>query len=195
MRIRHLVLPFALFAAAPVTAQSTQEFHSAAGYTLQIPAGWRRLPESEVNLLRQSSAQAVARAFEAAYKVTHSRARIPFMAVATIDLGRQLTVAQFREQTTGPRVQAQMQAASDAVIEPGRTARTGVPTWDEENGAAWTRVAHRSDGRSPPFTWSVGMLHPNRHTVIMLIYTGGPGEDEARVRADLLAIVRSLRVD
>jgi hypothetical protein len=200
VRIRHLALLLPLFAAVPVTAQSTQEFRSTAGgYTLQIPAAWRRMPQTELNRLRQSgpeAAQAImGQSIEALYKVTNSRERFPGLAVATVDLGRRFSRAQFREATTGAQAQAEMQAAADGVIAADRAARTGVPVWDEENAASWTRVAHPTDGRLPPFSYGVGVLHPNGRTMITLSYTGAPGEDEARVRADLLAIVRSLRVE
>jgi hypothetical protein len=200
MRIRTVALLLTLFAAVPATAQSTQEFRSATGnYTLQVPQGWRRLPQAELNRLRQSASgpaqELVGQTFEALYKVRDSRERFPGMAVATVDLGQRLTRAQFRQATTGAHAQAQMQSATDATLAVDRAATMGVPVWDEENAASWTRVAHSTDGRLPPFTYAVGVLHPDGRTMITLSYTGAPGEDEARVRADLLAIVRSLRVD
>ena len=38
-------------------------------------------------------------------------------------------------------------------------------------------------------------LHPDGDRLILLVYFGARGEDEARVRADMRAALRTLRVD
>jgi len=194
---RFLLAAIVLFTAAPVTAQSTQEFRStAAGYRLQLPAQWRRLPDEQANVVRRAAAQlGMTDPIEAVYRVTESPTLLPMVTVATLDLGERMSRQRFREEMTGADARAGMQSGADIAATAERSGRMGVPMWDEENGAVWTRGEMQSGGRSSAFAWTVAMLHPGGRKAITLTYTGVPGEDEARIRADLLAIVRSLRVD
>jgi hypothetical protein len=192
---RMLIALIALLAAAPVAAQQTQAFHSeAAEYTVQLPAGWRQMPDAEVEVIREAGARA-GQPFtvEAGYRVTDSPTGFPFMVLAWTDAGQTLTPEQFAEALTGKQAQELMQEGADAA-RPG--SRVDAPTWDAENRTVWSRSQMPSgQGAATPFSWTAAMLHPNGSTVIALAYYAAPGEDEGRIRADMLAIVRSLRGD
>jgi hypothetical protein len=51
-----------------------------------------------------------------------------------------------------------------------------------------------SDGYTPAFAINAIRRLPTGRSILLLLYYGAQGEDEARIRADLRAIVRSLRV-
>lgn len=192
MRIRHLVLLLALFAASPLAAQSTQEFRSAtAGFTVQVPVQWRRLTATEMRPIQQSMAQQGAGAsVEAVYRLTDSPAGLPYVVMTTIDVGEQITREDLRAMT-GAQGQAMLQKGADDIA--AGAARMGVPLWDEESGTVWTRAVIDVGGQTAPFMWTVYALHPGGRTVVVFAYYAAPGDDEARVRADLRAIVGSLR--
>ncbi|HEU4880820.1 MAG TPA: hypothetical protein VFT45_01205 [Longimicrobium sp.] len=183
---RFLIPLIALFAAAPAAAQQTQAFHSAdAGYTAQLPAGWRQMPESEIQPMQQAGA-AAGQPFtlEAGYRVTDSPTGWPFVTLSRLSLGRTFTPEQFGTAVMGAATRAQSQPGVDGV-------HADAPEWDEENRTVWSRTA-ADDGR---FTLTASTLHPGGEAMVVLAYYGVPGEDEARVRADLLQIVRSLTAD
>ncbi|HEX5870000.1 MAG TPA: hypothetical protein VFY65_06285 [Longimicrobium sp.] len=186
--MRRFLIALMLFAAAPVAAQQTQAFHSTdAGYTVQLPAGWRQMPPTEVEQMRQAGAAAgMPFTLETGYRVTDSSTGWPFVAVAWMDLGQTFTPEQFREAVAGAHEHAHQEA--DGV-------QIDAPTWDAENRTIWSRTVMPSDGPQAPFTVTASTLHPDGGRMVVFAYYGTPGEDEARVRADLLQIVRSLRAD
>lgn len=192
MRIRHLVLFVALFAASPLPAQATQEFRStAAGFVVQVPAQWRRLTATEMRPIQQSMAQQAAGvSVEAVYRPTDSPAGLPYVVMTTIDVGEPITREDLRLMT-GAQGQAMLQKGADDVAV--GAARMGVPLWDEESGTVWTRAVIDASRQSAPFMWTVYALHPGGRTVVVFAYYAAPGEDEARIRADLRAILQSLR--
>lgn len=189
---RMLIALIALLAAAPVSAQQTQAFHSDAGYAVQLPAGWRQMTDAEVEVMRQTGGRA-AQPFtiEAGYRVTDSP--FPYIVLAWADAGQTITPEQFAEALTGRQAQELMQEGADAA-RPG--SRVDVPTWDAENRTIWSRSQLTSGQASATaFSWTAATLHPNGSTVVALAYYAAPGEDERRIRADMLAIIRSLRAD
>jgi hypothetical protein len=193
MRPILIALAAALFAALPAAAQDTQPFHSTgAGYTVQLPAAWRRMPDAEIDPLRRTPGMPFT--IEAGYRVTDSPTGLPLIALAWMDLGVTITREQFAEELTGADAQADMQVGADNVS-PDVRSRVDAPVWDAQNGILWSRIQIESSPQATPFTWIASMLHPGGRIMLVFSYYGAPGEDEARVRADLLAIVRSLRVD
>lgn len=191
---RFLIPLVAVFAAAPAAAQQTQAFHSEAAYTVQLPASWRRMPDEEVEVLRQVGAQAgMPFTLEAGYRVTNSPTGWPFIAMAWMDLGQTVTPEEFGAGVTGAAAQATMQEGADQVAE---GSRVGAPTWDAENRIVWTRSKMPASAQAvSPISWTAATLHPNGSTMILFAYYAAPGEDEARIRAELLRIIRSLRAD
>ena len=184
---RSLLALTVLFAAAPVAAQQTQAFHSTdAGYTVQLPARWRPMPDAEIQPMQQAGA-AAGQPFtlEAGYRVTDSPTGWPFVTLSRLDLGRTFTPEQFGAAVMGAATRAQSQPGPDGV-------HVDAPEWDEENRTVWSRTTMASDGR---FTLTASTLHPDGGAMVVFVYYGAPGEDEARVRADLMQIVRSLAAD
>lgn len=193
--MRRLLVPLiALFAAAPAAAQQMQAFVSDVGYTVQLPGGWRRMPDTELDALRQVGAAAgMPFTVEAGYRITDSPTGFPFVAMAWMDLGQQITPEEFGAGVTNAAAHAVMQEGADRMAE---GSRVGAPTWDAKNRTVWTRSQMPSEGRAvTPFSWTAATLHPNGSTMIVFAYYAAPGEDDGRVRAALLQVVRSLRVD
>ncbi|HEX2078846.1 MAG TPA: hypothetical protein VHG08_14080 [Longimicrobium sp.] len=197
MPIRTLaVLTAALLAATPAAAQPTQAFHSDAGYTVQLPAAWRRMPEAELREVRRAATRSgVPLTIEAAYRAGEPGEVLPYAALATLDLGETITPEQFGAFFASPRAQAAMQEAADQTPAAQHGGRIGLPTWDAENGIVWSRMGMQSDGRSPAYSWSAATLHPDGRTMVMFIYYGAPDDDETIARDHLLAIARSLHAD
>lgn len=190
---RFLIPLIALFAAAPVAAQQTQTFHSEAGYTVQLPAALQPLPEAVTEALRQAAREAGAAeegiTLEAGYRVTDAS----FLLISWVDVGQTITLEEYAEMVTGATAQAEMQEGLELMR---RTARVGVPIWDAENRTAWARAQVPGTARTAArYIWSASTLHPNGRTVVVFALSATRDEDEARVRADLLQIVRSMRVD
>jgi hypothetical protein len=184
---RFLIALIALFTAVPAAAQQTQAFHSGdAGYTVQLPAGWRQMPDAEIVPMRDAGA-AAGQPFtlEAGYRVTDSPTGWPFVTLSSLDLGQTFTTEQFGAAVMGAHTRGQSQPGVDGV-------RVDAPTWDAENRTVWSRTRMASDGR---FTLTASTLHPDGGAMVVLVYYGAPGEDEVRVRADLLHIVRSLTAE
>jgi hypothetical protein len=198
MRIRTLTLALlaAILAAAPAAAQQTQAYHSEAGYTVQLPAAWRRMPAAELREVRRAASQSGAPlTIEAAYRAGEPGAAMPYTAIARVDLGETITREQFGAFFANSQAQAAMQEAVDQTPAAKHGGRVGAPRWDEENGIVWSRVGMQSNGSTPAYSWSAGTLHPSGRVMVIFVYYGAPDDDEARARAALLAIVRSLRPD
>jgi hypothetical protein len=188
--MRGLLIPLlALFAAAPVAAQQTQAFHSEAGYTVQIPAEWWRMPDSALREARQGARVAGdGFAIEAAYRVTRGST----FAMAWFDAGETMTRDAFVEEMTDAAGHARLQEGADLA---GAGARMTAPIWDAENELSWTRAQKPPTAQGVTrISWSVFALHPNGRIVLLFSYTSTLGADEARMRSDLLRVVRSLRV-
>lgn len=190
---RLLTVLIALLAAAPALAQRTQPFESDAGYTVRLPGGWERMPDQEVQALREQGAAAgMPFTLEAGYYVADSRSGLPFVLLAWMDVGHVMTPEQFGQGVIAA-ARAQVQAGAEGAPAPG--VRIEAPLWDAENRTVWALTTMPSDGESHPFTWTATTLLSNGSTVVVFAWYGAPGEDEARVRTDLLQVVRSLRVD
>lgn len=186
---RFLIAIIALFTAAPAAAQQTQAFHSArAGYTVQVPAGWRQLPGAVIAALQQAGARAgEGLNIEAGYQVTDAS----FLVISWVDVGQTIAPEEFAQQVTAG--QADMQEGAELVRQ---GTRVGAPAWDAENRIVWTRSEMPASGQAAAqLSWSALTLHPNGRTAVGFVLSAAPGQDEARMRADLLGIVRSLRAD
>jgi hypothetical protein len=196
MHLRPLAVLIAVLAAAPAAAaQQTQPYRSDAGYTVQLPASWRRMPEAELREVRRAAAASgMPLTIEAAYRIKRG-ADLPFAAIARMDLGETVTREDFGAAVAGASSQAAMQEAVDQTPAARLGGRMDVPVWDEENGIIWARMGMRSDGRSPSFSWSTATLHADGRTMIAFVYYGDPATSEAQARADLLAMMRSIRAD
>jgi hypothetical protein len=187
---RFLIPLIAVFAALPVAAQQTQAFHSEAGYTVQLPAAWQPLPGAVIEALREESERlGEGGAVEAGFRRTDASVLV----ISWVDVGQKITLEEFAEQVTGASGQAQMQEGVELIRQ---DARVGVPIWDAENRTVWARsqVPATAQGAAQ-FSWSASMLHPNGRMMVVFALSARPGEDEDRIRADLLHIIRSLRVD
>jgi hypothetical protein len=189
--MRHLLIPLlTLFAAAPVAAQQTQAFHSEAGYTVQIPAEWRRMPDAALREARHD-AQAAGDGFalEAAYRVSD----VDVFLMAWFDAGETMTRDAFAEEMTDAAAHSQLQEGADL---DGKGVRMNTPIWDAENWVSWTRAQRPATASGvTQISWSVFALHPNGRRVLLFVYNSRLGADEARMRADVLQVVRSLRAD
>jgi hypothetical protein len=191
--MRRFLIPIiaACLAAAPAAAQQTQAFHSpAADFTVQLPAAWRPLPDAVIAALQQSSARAgEGLNVEAGYRVTGTS----FLVISWVDMGQEVTPEQFAQETTGASAQAGMQEGAGLVRE---GARVGAPVWDAENRTVWTRSEVPPSGQAAgQVSVSALTLHPNGRTVVTFALSAAQGQDEARMRAHLLQVVRSLRAD
>jgi hypothetical protein len=194
MRIRFFSI-LALFAAAPpAAAQATQTHTSPAGYTLQVPAAWRRVPDAALEELRRASAAAgTGMLVEARYLMTDSPSGLPATSVARMDLDETLTPEEFRAMFRDADAHATMEEAAEKAV-PQADLQANGPIWDGDNGIAWTRMELRAAGRAVT-GWIGAKLHPSGRTIIVLRYYAAPGRDVYAARASLLEIFRSLRVD
>jgi|GEM_PF-5028866 len=191
---RFLIATFALFAALPAAAQDTQAFHGQAGYTVQLPAAWERMPAATVQALQQAGERAGSPyTMEAAFRATTGAAAFPYVAMAWLDLGQTLTPEQLAQAVTSAHGQAAMQQGADAM---GAGARVDAPVWDAENRTVWVKSIMPPDGQAvTPWSLTASTLLPGGRKLVVFAYYAAPGEDDARARAALLAIVRSLRAD
>lgn len=196
MRIRLFSILLALVAAAPVQAQSTWTYQSDAGFAVDLPAHWVRVPDEALDMVRRSAAGTDGLVYEAGFRLTDaSWPAAPIAGIARVDLPAPMTQEEFVAEFTAPGAQAEMQDAMDETPAAKLGARVSVPRWDAATGASWTRMALQSDGTTPAFAWSAMMRAPSGRAMIVLIYYGPPGADERAVQAELKAIVRSLRED
>lgn len=195
--MRRFIIPLvALLAATPAAAQQTQAYHGRAGYTVQLPAEWRRMTDVEMRDARQTAQQAgLPITLEAGYRVTDSATGWPWMAVGAIDVGVTITQEDLAAAIMRGAAHAHAQERVNQMPVGERNPRLDVPTWDAENGIGWARLTVPSEGRASPFNLVAMTLHPNGRTIVEFIYFSAPGEDEGPARAYLLQIVRSLRVD
>lgn len=196
MRIRPLLL-LALLAATPAAAQQTQTFHSETGVSLELPAGWTRVPDRALEGIRRQAVQAGSPVnYEAGYRASDAPfPDAPLVAVAWARLPRRTTQEQFGAEFATEGARDEAQESIDETPAARVNARVSSTGWDAENGVAWMRASMESNGRSPAFSWMASTLHPSGDRMFAVVYYGAPGEDEDRVRADLLAALRSLRVD
>jgi hypothetical protein len=194
MRLRALLPLMALLAAAPAAAQQTQTFRSEGGFALDLPAGWTRLPDAAAEGARRSNAgSGTPINYDAVFGVSDAPwPAPPNVFVAWAELEKPTTPEEFGAPFREAGAQAELQAGIGGRKGGGRV---DAPRWDAENGIAWVRRTLRSDGTSAVFVLMAMTLHPERDRMVSLVYYAAPDEDEARVRADLLAALRSLRVD
>lgn len=189
MRLRRLVPLIALFAAAPAAAQQTQGFRSDAGYSLELPAHWVRVPDEALEGPQATLDDGV---YEAGYRAGPRAWPVPpIFGIARIDVPEVMSREDFVEAFAGAQARADMQAGLNETT--SAEGRLNAPRWDAENEIVWVRLALESTGSGPPFAWMAIKRVLGGRAVIMLMYYGAQGEDEARVRADLLGIARSLR--
>ena len=190
MRLRTLLLVLALLAAAPAAAQQTQTYRSAGGFALDLPAAWTRMPDDALDVVRQTgTGGAMGIVYEAGFQVSEEVAwpAPPYVAIAWAPLEQPMTREQFRADLVGPAAREEIQSGAHANLH--------MPQWDAETGTAWVRMVRRPDQPSIAFAWAGVALHPAGDRMVLLAYFGAHGEDEERVRAGLLAAMRTLRVD
>jgi hypothetical protein len=196
MRIRSLLALAVVFAAAPAAAQDTQTYRSEAGFSVELPAHWTRMPDSALDVPRRSNAgSARPIMYEAAYRAGDAASpEPPVVFLAWGQMRRKVTAEEFGAEFATQAAREEREApAGDA---PSTRARRPVETsWDAEDGIAWVRTALRPEGRAPAVIWLATTLHPAGDRMIALTHFGGEGEDEDRIRADLRGILLSLRVD
>lgn len=191
MRIRRLFPLLAILAAAPAAAQQTQGFRSDAGYSLELPAQWARVPDEA---LAGPQATLDVGMYEVGYRAgPRAWPAPPIFGIARIDVPEGISQEDFVAAFAGARAKADMQAGVNDTPAAGAEGRVDAPRWDAENGIVWVRLDLESDGYTPAFAWTAIKRLSSGRAVVMLLYYGAQGEDEARVRADLLGIARSLR--
>lgn len=196
MRIRLLPVVLALLAAVPARGQSTSTYRSDAGFAVDLPASWVRVPDEALDAVRQSAAGQAGTVYEAGFRLTDAPwPAPPVAAIALVDIPEPITVDDFAAEFQEAGTQAEMQDALDETPAGQLGGRAGVPRWDEATGAAWMRMSLRSDGTTPAFAWSAMMLAPGGRAMIVLVYYGPPGADEMPVLAQMKSVVRSLRPD
>ncbi|HEU4880821.1 MAG TPA: hypothetical protein VFT45_01210 [Longimicrobium sp.] len=196
MRIRLLSVLLSLAAAVPGWSQPAQTYHSDAGFAVELPAHWVRVPDDALDVVRRSAAGREGIIYEAGFRLTDaSWPAPPVAAIARMDLPGPVTREEFAAEFSAAGSQAEMQDAVDETPAAQLDARVSVPRWDAGTGAAWVRMSLESDGTTPSFAWSAMMLAPSGRAMILLIYYGPPGADERAVQAELKSIVRSLRAD
>jgi hypothetical protein len=183
-----------LVVAAPAAAQETQTFRSEFGYSLDLPANWTRVSDRALDVVRQSGATAArGGVYEAGYQVADAPwPAPPMVTLASQQLPRKVTLEEFAAEFS-PEARQEAQKALDDMTDVDVS--VGVPRWDARNQIGWVRMETGSNRGAPTVVLAVTMLHPARDRVIILVYYGVQREDEARVRAQVLAIARSLRVD
>jgi hypothetical protein len=199
---RFLITTLALFAAVPIAAQQeaaaqgASTYRSESGFTVDLPAGWVRAPESAVEDVRRTAPANPGLTYEAVFQVGRARwPAPPFAAIAVGVTPDWLTPAEFRRRWTSSDAQAKLQdgVARADTNRLGRVGmRMGAPWWDEANDAAWMRADMEATGG---FSWTVMMLHPAGGSMILIQYYSAAGADEEQVLAQLDEVIRSLRVD
>jgi hypothetical protein len=197
MCIRSLLAVLVLFAAAPAAAQQTRTFHSGTGLSLELPAQWTRVADEALEGVRREAARAGSPVtYEAGFSVSDAPFPAPpIVAVAWAPLPRKMTPREFGADFAADDAREEAQASVDETPAARLNTRVSSTSWDAENGIAWMRASMQSDGRTPAFSLMASTLHPSGDRMFALVYYGARGEDEARVRADLTAALRSLRAD
>jgi hypothetical protein len=195
MRIRSLIALSILFAAAPAAAQDTRTYRSEAGFSVEVAAHWTRLPDSALAAPRRSNAgSARPILYEAAYQAGDAPSpEPPVVFLAWGQMRRKVTVEEFGAEFAGQAAREETQAAAGDTLST-RARRPVETSWDAEDRIAWVRTALRPEGRAPAVIWLATTLHPAGDRMIALTHFGAEGQDEDRIRADLRAILRSLRV-
>ncbi|HEX2078847.1 MAG TPA: hypothetical protein VHG08_14085 [Longimicrobium sp.] len=195
MHIRLLAVLVAVLASMPAAAQPAQTYRSDAGYTLQLPEDWRRLTEDELSAVqRNGSGMGAGMTFEAAFDLSNAPFPAPpLVAVARMELGREVTPEEFEAEFTRPDIQEEVQAGMNSAGAVRHRARANVPEWDDASGAAWVHIALKSDGASPEWALAGFTLAPSGRAMVAVMYFGAPHSDPARARAALEAVVRSMR--
>lgn len=194
MRLRGLLPLVVLVVAAPAAAQETQTFRSEFGYSLDLPTRWTRVSDEALNVVRQSGGFAAAGGvYEAGYRVADATwPAPPIVTVASSPLLRKVTLEEFASEFS-PEAREEAQEMLDGTA--AAEISLDAPRWDARNRIGWMRMAMESGGGAPTTALVATMLHPAGERAIFLVYYGVQREEEARVRADLLAIARSLRGD
>lgn len=193
MRLRSLLPLLVLFAAAPAAAQQTQTFRSTSGVSLELPARWTRASEEAMEALRRRFPDnGTSITYEAGYRAGSAPFPAPPMVViGWAPLPRRTTLEAFGRDFQSPEARDEAQATADE-----RMAGVDVAPmrWDAENGIGWVRAAF-PEGQPMAFSLMASTLHPSGDRMFAVVYYGARGEDEALVRADLAAALRSLRED
>ncbi|HEX6041956.1 hypothetical protein [Longimicrobium sp.] len=193
MRTRVLLSLLVLLAAAPAAAQQTRAFRSTAGVSLELPAGWTRAPEETMAMLRRRlTATGSTITYEAGFRAGDAPFPAPPMVVIGFaPLPRRTTLEQFGADFGSDEAQEEAQATAD-----GRMPGVNVSTmrWDAQNGIGWVRAAF-PEGQAIGYSLMAATLLPSGDRMFAVVYYGVRGDDEARVRADLTAALRSLRAD
>lgn len=194
MHLRPLFAFLAILAAVPAAAQQTQTYQSDAGYSVDLPAGWERMPDEALDPARQSGVDFGDGTYEVVFKVGNAPWPAPPMfGIARLDLPQEMTLEEFAAEFTAPEAREQAQAGLDNGPAGQARARVNVPRWDAASRSAWIRVSLKSDGVSPAFGLSAFTLAPDGRAMIIFAYFGAPHSDEERAQAELEAVVRSVR--
>jgi hypothetical protein len=104
-----------------------------------------------------------------------------------------MTLAQFRAELVRPDARDEVQAGLDETRAARLNARANAAGWDEATGAAWVRIVLESDGATPEWTLAASTLAPSGRAMVIVMYFGAAHSDEARARAELEAVIRSIR--
>jgi hypothetical protein len=193
MRIRLIpILTLLLAAAAPAAAQETQALRSDAGFTLELPAAWRRMDDAELEAVRGAMTRSGRPiTYDAAFDLTRPRSPRAMVVVGRVPVGQRITLRDFAAAFQQGQAEERRQAAAA-----GRAPDPANATsWDEENGIGWVRSALPAGNGPPAFSLSAGTLTPSGDTMITLVFFGPESADESRVRAELLAALRTMRAN
>lgn len=192
MRLRLVPLLLAsLLAAAPAAAQQGRTYVSqGGGFRVELPTEWSQVPDEALAVVRaDEGAVAGGLMYDAGFRAGAGPwPDPPFVTLSYLPLGMKMTRKEFGAQLEGAGVQAEIDAS---VAEVG--GRVNAPRWDAENGIVWVRAEMPSAGDAIEFMWQASALHPDGRSMITLAYYGAPNQDEAAVRAQLLAVLKSLR--
>lgn len=195
MHVRPLFAFIAILAAVPAAAQQTQTFRSGAGYRVDLPAAWERMPDEALDAARVLTAgSGTALAYETAFKVGNAPwPAPPIFGITRLDLPEEMTLEEFAAEFTAPDAREQVQAGLDGTPAGDVRAEVNVPRWDAASRSAWMRILFKSDGTSPAFALSAFTLAPGGRAMIIFAYYGAPHSSEERAQAEPEAVVRSLR--
>jgi hypothetical protein len=191
-----LLLPLISLLAAPAAAQQGRPYESAGGgFRVELPAEWVQVPDEALDVVRaQPGASETGIVYEVGFEAGGAAwPAPPVAAIAWMPLGQTLTVEEFRGQFAGPGAREDLQAGIDETPASQLGARVSAPGWDAENEIGWARMDLESDGATPAFAWTAARLHPDGRSAIMVVYYGALHQVEAPVRAQMLAVLQSLR--
>lgn len=191
MRLHALLPLVVLAAAAPSAAQETQTFRSQFGYSLELPAQWKRVPDGALAVVRPTRAMAARGGiYEAGYQVADAPwPAPPVLTVVSQALPRKVTVEEFAAEFT-PEARDE---AQKAMGERAGEIRMGMPGWDANDRIGWMWMDTGLDGGVRTTAFTAAMLNPTSDRMILLGYYDVKRGDEARIRAQVFAIARSLR--